>query len=76
MKRTLLMGIAVMSIALGSITSAQDPRAQRSQQLAALLKDVQAQQVTIARNQAAMDAKLSALAEALRLARIYSSRGG
>jgi hypothetical protein len=41
-----------------------------------LIKEVQAQQVVIADNQAKIDAKLVALAEAIRVARIYSSRGG
>ena len=42
----------------------------------ALIKEVQAQQVVIAENQAKIDAKLVTLAEAIRVARIYSSRGG
>ena len=42
----------------------------------AALKELQTQQAAIAENQAKIDAKLATLAEALRLARIYSSRGG
>jgi hypothetical protein len=45
------------------------------QQLAALAKEVQAQQVAIADNQTKIDAKLVAIAEAVRQAKIYSSRG-
>ncbi len=45
------------------------------QQVAALAKEVQAQQATIADNQAKIDAKMTAIAEALRQARIYSTRG-
>ena len=45
-------------------------------QLLALVKEVQAQQAAIAENQTKIDAKLTAIAEALRLARIYSSRSG
>jgi len=37
---------------------------------------VQAQQRQIAENQANIDAKLASLAEAIRVARIYASRGG
>jgi hypothetical protein len=46
------------------------------QQVVALLKQVQEQQSLIATNQANIDSKLAVLAEALRLARIYSSRSG
>jgi hypothetical protein len=44
------------------------------QQLLALVKEVQSQQAAIAENQTKIDAKLATIAEALRLARIYSSR--
>lgn len=46
------------------------------QQLLALTKEVQSQQAAIAENQTKIDAKMAAIAEALRLARIYSSRSG
>ena len=46
------------------------------QQLLALVKEVQSQQAAIAENQTKIDAKLAAIAEALRLAKIYSSRSG
>jgi uncharacterized protein YlxW (UPF0749 family) len=44
------------------------------QQMAALAKEVQAQQATIADNQKRIDEKLAAIAEALRQAKIYSTR--
>jgi uncharacterized protein YlxW (UPF0749 family) len=44
------------------------------QQVAALAKEVQAQQTTIADNQKKIDEKLAAIAEALRQAKIYSTR--
>ena len=44
------------------------------QQVAALAKEVQAQQATIADNQKKIDEKLAAIAEALRQAKIYSTR--
>ena len=46
------------------------------QQVAALAKEIQAQQAAIAENQTKIDAKLATIAEALRLARIYASRVG
>jgi hypothetical protein len=49
---------------------------QPEQQVLALAKEVQNQQVAIAENQAKIDAKLATIAEYLRVARIYSSRGG
>ncbi len=46
------------------------------QQIAALTKEVQTQQVAIAGNQTKINEKVAAIAEALRLAKIYASRGG
>jgi uncharacterized protein YlxW (UPF0749 family) len=45
------------------------------QQVVALAKEVQGQQAAIADNQTKIDAKLATIAEDLRQARIYSSRG-
>ena len=39
-------------------------------------KEVQAQQAAMAENQAKIDEKLATLAETVRVARIYASRGG
>jgi uncharacterized protein YlxW (UPF0749 family) len=65
---------------LGAVVSA--PAAEPSkeserdqQQLLALAKELQGQQTAIADNQTKIDAKMAAIAEALRLARIYSTRG-
>ncbi|MEY2493560.1 MAG: hypothetical protein QOJ45_52 [Verrucomicrobiota bacterium] len=55
--------------------SAAEP-SKESQQLMALVKEVQAQHAAIADNQTKIDAKLVTVAEALRLARIYASRSG
>jgi predicted nucleic acid-binding Zn-ribbon protein len=44
------------------------------QQLTALAKEVQAQQASIAENQKKIDEKLASIAEALRQAKIYSTR--
>jgi hypothetical protein len=50
--------------------------AAQDQQIAAIARELQAQQAVIAENQAKIEAKLAALGEAVRVARIYSSRGG
>jgi len=49
---------------------------QQEQEVLAIAKEVQSQQVLIAENQAKMDAKIATITEALRVARIFSSRGG
>ncbi len=61
-----------------ALSHAQAPNAdsQQDQQTLALIRELQAQQVAIAVNQAKIEAKLAAVAEALRVARIYSSRSG
>jgi hypothetical protein len=52
------------------------PDARPQEQLTALLKEVRAQQAEMSANQAKIDEKLAALSEAIRQARIYSSRAG
>lgn len=61
---------------LAALAQAAEPVATPEQQLLAALKEVQAQQVTIAENQTKIDEKIAAVVEAVRLARIYSSRSG
>jgi cell division protein FtsL len=75
MKKIILIGTVVV---LASSIGAQSPAPMTSdhRQLDALLEQVQAQQQQIAENQANIDAKLASLAEAIRVARIYASRGG
>jgi hypothetical protein len=71
--------IATCLLALTVSVLAAEPAKENereAQQLLALVKEVQAQQAAIAENQTKIDAKMSAIAEALRLARIYSSRSG
>ena len=71
--------IATCSFALTVSAPAAEPSKEserETQQLLALVKEVQTQQAAIAENQAKIDAKMTAIAEALRLARIYSSRSG
>ena len=56
-------------------TAAEPPNAQ-DQQMAALVKEIQAQSAKMAEQQAAIEAKLAAIAEAIRVARINASRAG
>ena len=71
-KLTLLGALALFATSIG----AQSPASDDQKRLEALLKEVQAQQIQIADNQSKIDAKLVSLAEAIRIARIYASRGG
>ena len=68
----LLAALALLAPPLG----AQSPAADDVKQIEALLKAVQAQQIQIADNQTKIDAKLVTLREAIRVAKIYASRGG
>ena len=76
MKPTLLFAFCAI-ITLGSSAPAQAPQQNPAQaELAALIKQVRAQQAAMAANQIKIDEKLATLAESIRVARIYSSRGG
>jgi hypothetical protein len=67
---TSLLGVAV------NVPAAEPPKdlEREQQQVAALAKEVQAQQATIADNQKKIDEKMVAVAEALRQAKIYATR--
>lgn len=71
---TLLFSLALLAAAPGA--DAPSATQQQEQQVLAVAKQVQDQQAAIAENQAKIEAKLATIAEALRVARIYSSRGG
>jgi hypothetical protein len=73
MKKLMLLG--ALALFAGTI-GAQSPAASDDQQLETLLREVQAQQVQIADNQIKIDEKLVTLGEAIRIAKIYASRGG
>jgi len=76
MKSTLLFAFCVI-LTLASSAPAQAPQQNPGQaELAALIKEVRAQQAAMALNQAKINEKLATLAESIRVARIYSSRGG
>ena len=55
-------------------SSAQAPAKNDDQAVLQLVKEVQAQQLEIAANQTKIEEKLAEIAEAIRVARIYSSR--
>jgi hypothetical protein len=76
MKPTLLFAFCAL-ITLVSSAPAQAPQHNSAQgELAALITEVRAQQAAIAANQVKLNEKLATLAESIRVARIYSSRGG
>ena len=66
-KLTLLGALALFATSIG----AQSPVTDDSKMVEALLKEVQAQQLVIADNQAKIDAKLAAVAEAIRVADLW-----
>jgi hypothetical protein len=72
-KRPLLSIFFALLAVLSCPAQTADPK-DEPQQLLALVKEVEAQEKQIAANQAKIEAKLAELAEALRVARIYSSR--
>ena len=74
MNRTALAA-AFSLILLGPVRAA-DPVDPQEQQLAAVVKEIQAQQAQIAANQAKIEEKMAGIAEAVRIARIYVSRAG
>ena len=78
MKRLPALTAFLSLILLLAAPAAEAPSAsqQPEQQVLAVAKEVQNQQVAIAENQAKIDAKLATIGEYLRVARIYSSRGG
>jgi hypothetical protein len=74
MKRIFLIGLVMVTTGFNSVAQAPDSKDERAQVIA-LVKEVQAQQAQIVANQNKIDSKLAEVAEAVRLARIFSSRG-
>ena len=65
------------AIVVVTTVSAQVPQPTAGDQKSmAIVKEIREQQAQIAANQEKIEAKLTALAEAVRQAKIYSSRGG
>jgi hypothetical protein len=71
----ILSVLIVMSLFGAAALAADSPSDRDQQQLATLAKEIQVQQTAIAENQKKIDEKMAAIAEALRLARIYAGRG-
>lgn len=76
MKRFALAAAAILAFQASTHGQAVPANAQQDQQIIALARELQAQQAAIAENQTKIEAKLATIAEALRVARIYTSRGG
>ena len=76
MKATFLTAACALTLLAPSVSRAQTPGVPSEQKLLALVKEVQTQQTQIAENQTKIDAKLTEVAETVRVARIFSSRGG
>jgi hypothetical protein len=74
MNRVSIAVFVSLTLLFSSLGGAQTPDARQEEQLLALAKEVQAQQAQIADNQAKIDSKLAEVAEAIRVARIYSKR--
>jgi hypothetical protein len=68
--------LLLAALLLFSGARAQTPTEEKEKQLAQLISELKAQQATMASNQAKIEAKIAALAESVRQARIYASRGG
>ncbi len=74
MKRIIAIILVIIPLLLN--VQADEQGASQEQRLLALVKEVQTQQAVIAENQEKIAGKLATIAEAVRLARIFASRGG
>ena len=77
--KPLVVGAVVAASVCGWLASPNQSHAQNdnpNQALNTLFAEVAAQQIVIAENHTKIDEKLAAVAEEIRLARIYSGRGG
>ena len=69
-----IMGWGVLSLLVPVLSTGQTPSSD-SKALSALLQEVQSQQKTLAENQVKTEEKLAVIADSLRQARIYITRG-
>jgi len=76
MKRTTAALLLATIFAVASLDAQAPASDAPNPQVAALVKELQSQQLQLAQNQAAIDAKLVVIAEAARVARIFASRSG
>jgi hypothetical protein len=77
MKRIAVLTFIVVALCVfRSEAQAPNTREQKEKELLSLVKEVQGQQVSIVENQKKIDGQIADLAETVRVARIYASRGG
>ncbi len=76
MKRHLFTAISAIVLFSTLPLSAQAPDANEQQQLITLAKEIQAQQAQMSDNQTKIEAKLTELAETIRVARLFAGKGG
>jgi cytochrome c-type biogenesis protein CcmH/NrfF len=77
MKRCFALLVICLAACAIAAQGAEPPKESErdQQQIAALTKELQNQQKSIAENQTKIDEKMAAIAEALRQAKIYAGRG-
>jgi microcompartment protein CcmK/EutM len=66
--------IAILAVASAATFHGADAVDPQTQQVLALVKEIQAQQAKLSENQAALDAKLATVGEAVRIARVFAAR--
>jgi hypothetical protein len=71
-----VLAVSALALAFLSQPSSGQPTAEEEAALAAIVADLTAQQATMSDNQTKIDAKLATIAENVRVARIFVSRGG
>ena len=68
--------VILFTLALVIPISAQSPDGRDQQQLANLVRELQAQQAQIADHQAKIEAKMAELTESIRVARLFAGKAG
>jgi hypothetical protein len=75
MKRTALFLLSMVLPLAGFAAEPPNPNEEQEKQIYALAREVQAQQAIIVENQEKIDAVLVRVSEAVRVARLFASRG-
>ncbi len=76
MTRTFAFGALFLLTLAGPLRGQAPAPSADEQKLAALVREIQAQQLLLQQNQTAIDERLATLEETVRQARIYASRSG
>ena len=71
----LTLAIVLSGLLVLTAPAEQERTADNREELVALIKEVQAQQAQLAANQKKLESKLAEVAETVRVARIFASRG-